>query len=202
MYVLAQNLQKKNAWMSSFMDLILLLVCFFVMIFGITKNSKLASKIVRDVEDDSFAHASDFSDHQKIILDALIGHIKDAEMQDYVKLEKRENKISLVIPHEFLFDENKLHDHALSIANFLSKLLFNITNYRISISNHIVCDIKSATEGYRHFDTSLLQTQIANMLVIQKILQERGVQLFLNNTVVQMAPGDINHIRINLSEGE
>jgi hypothetical protein len=173
---------KKNAWMYSFMDLVLLLICFFIMMFAATRHvSRDADKVFESVRE-KFSAKIQYIENQgiNVIYDTISSHIQHSNLSPYFDLSKDDKKVSIIIPHKFLFKEGSVTEEANKIADFLSNTLFNITKNRIEIENQI--DIDSALKANSGIEDKIEEsTKIA--IKIQSLLREKGIRssLFIRN---------------------
>ena len=168
---------KKNAWMYSFMDLVLLLICFFIMMFAATRHiNKDADKVFESVREKFSANIIyTENDGIDIIFDTLSSHIKHSDLSSYLSIFKDAKKVSIIIPHKFLFDSGHITKEALKISNFLSNALFNITKNRIEIENQInldnILNMDSNSNLEKHIEDA---TKIA--ISIQSLLRDKGLR--------------------------
>jgi hypothetical protein len=175
---------KKNAWMYSFMDLVLLLICFFIMIFAATRQmSKDSDKVFESVRE-KFSANIIYSENEglEIIFDTLSSHIKHSDISTYLDIAKDNHKVSIIIPHKFLFSNGDMTKEAHKIADFLSNALFNITKNRIEIENQI--DIDSILENSHNGLEGKIEDSTKSTIKIQSLLRDRGIKssLFIRNT--------------------
>jgi hypothetical protein len=174
---------KKNAWMYSFMDLVLLLICFFIMIFAATRQLSKDSDKVFDSVREKFSANILYSENEgvNIIYDTLSSHIKHSNMSEYLDIAKENDKVSIIIPHKFLFTHDVINKEANKIADFLSNALFNITKNRIGIENQI--DIDSMLDDQNTNLEIKIESATKNALKIQALLRSRGIRssLYIKN---------------------
>ena len=201
--------EKKNAWLSSFMDLILLVLCFFIMLFAASKEIKKdASRVFDSLKGKFDQQHPSASQTPTFVYDILERQIKNSKLDKLIKLELDSKKVSMLIYHRDLFHGAVFTAEADKIAAFISDSIFNITRNEIDIHNVLDLNdlwIEGGTEYIDDID-SKINVSLLRAVKLQNLLAEKGYSRKL--AVKNMVKDDVrgknfdSHIKINIYHHE
>lgn len=135
----AEQNYKKNAWTYSLNDLLMLMICFFVMIFAATNEDVKIKEVFLNKNYDIYGQKA-------VIKEKISAALLKENMDKYISFSEEDNFIELLIKHSVLFRDNIFTEEANNIAHFLSNLLYQIPAKKIFVKNYFVNNPSSLTK--------------------------------------------------------
>lgn len=133
-----------NGWLASFIDLIMLLITFFIMIYAaLQERNDEDNGVMKSIQGRfSLNKNIQFKGTEVGMLYALLNkNIKEFEMEENIKLQLSDEKVTIGVAYSDIFNED---DGSLKvnsdIMNFLNQSLYNMNMNKIDISNVINID--------------------------------------------------------------
>ena len=171
--------ERKNAWLHSFLDIVLLLICFFVMIFAATRDYSMnEQEIIYSVRErfstnvdrgDIFGDQGVFS-----VMNVLNSKLKNHEVNDYIDITSDANQISIIIPYKFLLKDGELTKEAVMVADFFVEFLFNVNKNKVNIINLV--DLDSLMMQKVFIDKQkVVDYSLKSLIKLEKLFRDKGL---------------------------
>ncbi len=165
----------KNApsWITTFSDLMNLLLCFFVLLFSMSTinedkytsvvesiqnsfgifNENDSNSMIPHIQKDSEKGINAQNDDSKVEMDELLNKY---ELKDYVKIESDDNYIILTLGGSLLFDSgsSKIRKEALPVIQKVGVILEHYKGQVIEIEGHT--DNVPVTKGSKYENNNVL----------------------------------------------
>ncbi|MFN7039432.1 MAG: flagellar motor protein MotB [Alphaproteobacteria bacterium] len=144
---------KKNAWMLSFIDLLSILLAFFILFYSLT--GELGKEPKTDIDQEEFfnSYYDDVKKYNNTSLNKLIelnylkkiieSRIVQANIKIDYHIKFNENKLDILLYSKNIFDQENLNNLANIFFNYLREIFSNIDN-QICITYYYNKDANSA----------------------------------------------------------
>jgi hypothetical protein len=170
---------RKNAWLHSFLDVVLLLICFFVMIFAATRDYSMREQNIINSVRERFSAKVDrgdiFADQGVIAIASILNsHLKDKKINDYIDVIADINKLSIIIPYKFLLKDGNPTKEAVMIVDFFVEFLFNISKKKMEILNLIDLDAIMIKKSFSD-RKDVIDYSLKSLIKVEALFRGKGL---------------------------
>lgn len=172
---------KKDAWLVSFIDLTLLLTCFFILIYSALYQNRINHAAVFDSIHSKFPIielGKANSNRAGMIYQIINKSIIDNNLQDHLLLTRNDNTVSILINLNYLDDIRLEESKYNQFIGFLSSIIYNFNDNKIDLVLSLdSLPFNSLTQGKQKY--------IEQAFNLYKVLKSNSMHSNLNLKLVK-----------------